>query len=132
MWKADKNKDFKTKNEKLAKEIINFLIKHGAWIDTFIYVNNKRFGCNDGMHYHYDNNWDCVFVEDDISPCSYFEYANPDTLSMSFEGPLYDMLNYGYEFESYEKAEEEFSKILAKYGYYYELGNAWNLSCHKI
>lgn len=133
MRPLDETKDFKTKNEKLARDIIDFLIKHAAWLDTYIYVNNKRFGCKglDGKH-HYDNNWDCVYVEDGINPKDYFEYADPNTLSMSFEGPLYDILNYSYAYKDYEKAEEEFSKLLAKYGYYYELGNAWNLTCCEV
>ena len=32
----------------------------------------------------------------------------------------------------YQNLEEEFCEILRKYGYYYELGNSWNLSCYKI
>lgn len=122
---------FKTKAEKCAKEIINWCIKNKLWIDTFVYVNGKRYGCKDGSHYHYDNTWDCVFVEEDMDPHDYFEYAG-DFLSMSFEGPLYEVMNCGWEFAHYEKLEQEFTKICAKYGKYYELGNAWNCSLHSI
>ena len=92
-----------------------------------IYVNGKRYGTYDGEgHYNYGtNSWDNVYVEDDKNPKDYFEYAGK-ILSMSFEGPLYDILNYGFEWGS--KWEEEFLEIFKKHGYYYELGNAWNLT----
>lgn len=44
---------------------------------------------------------------------------------MSFEGPLYDVLNY--EFGSLAAGLDA---IFEKYGVYYELGNAWNLTLH--
>lgn len=61
---------------------------------------------------------------EDIDPRRYFEYAD-GCLSMSFEGAFYSIMNN----DSSYKLEEEFSAILLKYGLYYELGNAWNLSC---
>ena len=47
---------------------------------------------------------------------------------MSFEGPLYEVLN-GY---GSSHLEEEFVKIFDKYGLYYELGNAWNLTACEV
>jgi len=124
--KADK-KLLKTREEKLAKDIIDWLLKKEIFDDTFIYVNGKRYGTYDGEgHYNYGtNSWDNVYVEDDMDPRRYFEYAGKH-LSMSFEGPLYDLINYGFEFGSH--AEEELNEIFHKHGFYYELGNAWNLT----
>lgn len=128
--KADK-KLLKTKEEKLAKDIIDFLLKHEIFDDTFIYVNGKRYGTYDGEgHYNYGtNSWDNVYVEDNKDPKDYFEYAG-DHLSMSFEGPLYDLINYGFEFGSY-KTVDELTEIFHKHGFYWELGNAWNLTAVK-
>ena len=128
--KAEKS-DFKTEAEKCARDIIDWMIKNGLWIDNAIYVNGKRYGDYDGEDYHYDNTWDCVFVEDNMDPRDYFEFAG-DFLSMSFEGPLYEILNYYNDFiQGYDdKMIEEFNAILAKYGKYYELGDAWNLSLY--
>lgn len=119
--------EFKTKAEKCALDIIKWLIKHEMWIDTFIYVNGKRYGCWDGEHYHYENTWEDVYVEDNMDPNKYFEY-NGDFLSMSFEGPLYEVINEAWSSKHYEKLEQEFSAICEKYNKYYELGNAWNCS----
>jgi len=115
-----------------AKEIITWLLKHEWWIDTTVYVNGKMYSCCDAQgHYHYDNIWDTVFVEENIDPNDYLEY-NGDFLSMSFEGPLYDVLNLNYSFgiKTCDKYIEEFNNILNKYNKYYELGNAWNLSLY--
>ena len=60
-----------------------------------------------------------------MNPRHYFEWAG-DFMSMSFEGPLYDALNYS----SSGKHEEALSNIFKKYGKYFELGNAWNLSLY--
>lgn len=130
--KADKTK-LRTKEEKLAKDIIEFLLTHEIFDDTYIYVNGKRYGTYDGEgHYNYGtSSWNNVYVEDNQDPRKYFEYAGP-YLSMSFEGPLYDALNYGWEYETYQKWEEELTEIFKKHGFYFELGNAWNLTAAKF
>lgn len=117
-----------TKNdiEKFANEIMNYLIKHELDSDVCIYYNNKR------MSNRYDwRNPDAepkLVIEDNMNPLDYFEYANHDhILSMSFEGHLYDAINYGSG-----KREDELLKIFEKYGCYFELGNAWNLSAFPI
>lgn len=119
------NKLTKTGIEQFANEVMNYLIKHELDMDVFIYYNNKR------MSRKYDwRNLDAppkLIIEENISPLDYFEYANYDhILSMSFEGPLYDSLNYsGY-------AEDGLHDLFEKYGVYWELGNAWNLSAYLI
>lgn len=130
--KADKTK-LKTKEEKLAKDIIDWLLKKEIFDDTFVYVNGKRYGTCDGEgHYNYGtNSWNNVYVEENKDPKKYFEYAGP-YLSMSFEGPLYDVLNYGWEYDYYEKLDQELNDIFKKHGYYFELGNAWNLTAVKL
>ena len=46
---------------------------------------------------------------------------------MSFEGALYDVLNYRGSV-----LEEQFEDIFEKYGLYTERGNSWNLSAYLI
>lgn len=111
--------------EKFANEIMAYLEKYGLDSDVSIYYNNKR------MKNKYDwRNPDTPpkrIIEEDICPRDYFEYINYNhILSMSFEGPLYDSLNYsGYK-------EAGLNKIFEKYGTYWEMGNAWNLSAYPI
>ena len=117
----------------LAKKIMKFLVKHYAEEDTLIYVNGYRVSYA-GRDWHADHekfDWNKIVVEENMDPKRYFEYAGK-YLSMSFEGPFYDILNYDWEFGSCEKIEKEFSELLNKFGFYYELGNAWNLTLAKL
>lgn len=111
----------KQKIAELAQEIKDFLMENDLAVDTSIYYNDKveRYRWSENGHF-----WE---TQDDIDPHNYFEYAAHDhILSMSFEGALYSSLNRtGYK-------EEEFMAIFDKYGVYYELGNAWNLTCYTI
>ena len=120
----------KKQTEQLATEIFNWLVDNELWVDVCIYFNGKRWSTHDAKLEEFCYN-ERRYFEDEAEPKNYFEYVRePNILSMSFEGGLYSVLN-GYV-NGWVRLEEEFSKILAKYGLYYELGNAWNLSCYEI
>ena len=128
--KADKEL-FKTKAEKCAEEIIDYLLKKEMMDDTFIYVNGKRYGTCDGEgHYNYGtNSWDDVYVEDDKAGKDYCEYAG-DILSISSEGLLYDAMNYGFERNT--KVPDELDAILKKYNLYLEACTSWFWTACKV
>lgn len=115
--------------EQMAKAIYDWCIENEMWQYVIIYFDGKawssykRWGGEEGRRIG-----DRLFEYEDKNPLDYFEYANPATLSMSFEGELYDMMNNGW----FAKELESFSKLINGFGYYYELGNAWNLSLYKI
>lgn len=120
----------KPKIKKLAGEIRQWLLDHDMWIDTRIYFNGVAYATDDGNGHNYYNDPKHLIELPDEDPKMYFEYVGP-YLSMSFEGPLYDVLNgymgrYGY------KLEEEFHELLKRYGVYPELGNSWNLSVYDL
>lgn len=56
-----------------------------------------------------------------------FYYANENTISMSFEGSLYDVIN-GYTPSSVPR---KLYDLFAKYGYYSVLGDAWNFTLYE-
>jgi hypothetical protein len=106
--------------EALATEVRQFLIDNELWSATRIYWGGKAFCAEKG-------------ILEDANPRNYFEYvSDDDIMSMSFEGDFYGRLNYrndyGADFDN--RIQEEFNAILKKYGVYYELGHAWNLSCY--
>lgn len=113
--------------EALAQEIITFLEEEQLQSDVSIYFNDKVIRNRS----HHDADWNFTYAwetTDGVSPHDYFEYAAYDhILSMSFEGALYNVLNY-----SFGRREEEFNAIFEKYGLYTELGNAWNLSAYPV
>ena len=57
----------------------------------------------------------------------YTEYANDETITMTFEGGLYGALNQHYG----SALMESFTAMLDTEGVYYELGNAWNLAIYE-
>ena len=119
----------KKQREELATEIFNWLNDHDMWVDVCIYFNGKCWSTSskDNKQFSYNGR---KYFEYEAEPKDYFEYVRePNILSMSFEGDLYDVLN-GYSY-GWVKKEDEFRKIFEKYGVYFELGNAWNLSCYE-
>ena len=114
--------DFKTKPEKLAKDIISYLLQKDMIDDTLIYVGGKRYFAK-------SNSWDEIYYDDNMNPKDYCEYAG-DILSISTEGFLYDALNYGFEWGS--KVPDELDVIFKKHGYYYEMCTSWFLTAVKL
>ena len=118
--------------ESLAWDIYNWCKKHDLWGDNIIYFDGKAWS-NDPEPWY--GQLPRMIREDlyefqDKNPLDFFEYANPETLSMSFEGPLYYVLNAYVP--GWVPLEAEFCALFEKYGYYHELGNAWNLSVAKL
>lgn len=119
--------DWTDRAEALARDIYTWCIKHDCWQDVYIYYNGKRMGTsgkdkNGKTVYRYGGT---PFIEDNMDPRNYFEYVRePNILSMSFEGTLFDILNNHDMFALQD--------LFSKYGLYYELGNAWNLSAYPI
>lgn len=118
--------DWCDRAEALANDIYTWCLEHDCWQDVYIYYNGKRMGTSG-----HDKNGKEVYcyggkpyIEDDYDPRDYFEYVRePNILSMSFEGPLYEVLDNDME------ALEELFK---KYGLYYEFGDTWNLSAYPV
>lgn len=117
--------------EKLAVEVRQFLLDNLLWQDVDIYFNGKSFMTYDEKtKKYYYNDPDHLFVLEDEDPSEYFSYAAEDhILSMTFTGPLYDLIKYPQAEGNQEKLDK-FNQIFTKYGLYYELGDSWNLSCY--
>lgn len=120
-----------SKYEALAKDIYNWCKANDLWGDNTIYFDGKAWSNSpDWAGVNGKKIAEDLYEYEDKNPLHYFEYANPDTLSMSFEGNLYCVLNgyMGYG----QNLEEEFLDLFYQYDCYYEMGNAWNLSVYKI
>ena len=121
------NKITKADIERLANEIKAFLEAYQIANSVSIYYNGNVIRSKTEYDLEYNETYSWVKTNG-IDPHDYFEYAAYEhILSMSFEGGLYDVLNY-----SGGSKMDKFMKIFEKYGLYYELGNAWNLTCYLI
>lgn len=120
-----------SKYKLLAIDIYEWCKKHDLWGDNTLYFDGKAWSNSEtwagekGKKIAED-----LYEYEDRNARDYFEYANPKTLSMSFEGSLNYVLN-GYTRGSW-RLEAEFSNLFKKYGFYYELGHSWNLSAYEI
>jgi len=122
----------KVKIEKLAKEIYDFCVKNEIWDDNCIYFNGKAWASwkkwKDVEGKKIGEN---LYEYEDKDPKTYFQWvAEPNILSMSFEGGLNYVLN-GH-FMCSRKLSNDFSNIFNKYGLYYELGDSWNLTAAEL
>lgn len=123
-----------------AREIIEWAIKNDMWSDCGIYVNGKlycSYKADPGMNLideRVNEFGEKVRVwEGNRDVSQYLEYFNKEHfISMFFEGPIYEALNLsGFYMDWCQRRENELTKIFEKFGYYYELGNSWNLSAYK-
>jgi len=115
------------RNERLLADIIDYLTAQDVFDDVAIYTNGHKYSdkkseeaverkTEKGSKYYDHGEWDVT---------SQIEYCNPDILTMTFEGDLYDALNYDF------KAEEGLNRILDGYGLYYEQGYQWSLAVYE-
>ena len=109
--------------KKLAHKLVDYLVKNDLQYDVNIYVAGQRWDFDKtdtktpaGNGYH---------VTDGVMPS--IEYANPDTITMTFEGPLYGAINYGDG-----SVMAELDKLFKSYGLYLEQGHAWSMAAYKI
>lgn len=118
--------------QKLAREIYDWCKAKGLWGDNIIYFDGKAWSAHSIWHGEKGKEIaEDLYEYDDRNPEDYFEYANPKTLSMSFEGMLYEALN-AWDLPCYDGVEEELQGIFKKYDLYFEYGNAWNLAAYEL
>lgn len=120
----------RAKSEQCAKDVIDFLIKEGMWGDVHVYAHGKVW-CNrdNSGHYHYDQSWDSVFFGGEDSPDRYVTWCS-DFLTITFEGMLYEALNFMMGTKTYDRIAGGLNDILGKYDKYFELGHSWSLAAY--
>ena len=117
----------------MAKEIYEWCVERGVWTDCVIYFDGKAWTNSKSWGYRGEEFGskinDNLYEYDGKNPCVYFEYGNPDTLSMAFDGSeMYYVMNCYWEDGIYAGWHDEFYNLIRKYGCYFELGHAWNLT----
>lgn len=116
-----------TKNRKLANAIRKWLLDHDMWQDVTIYFDGVVYGTydpEDGKYYYNNPNH---LIEYKDNPEKYFNYVNPNNVSMSFEGPICHVIYY----EENPALKKSFDEIFECFGVYYTFGNYWNFTCYE-
>jgi hypothetical protein len=113
--------NIKTKHA-IAKAIETFMYDTGLCQDTRIYFSNK---C-----YNYDSNGKKTIIKN-IVGSDYCQFSNDETITMTFEGPLCDVINYEFG-RANQKWYAFLQSIEDKYGYYTEMGYHWSLTFYEV
>ncbi|MED2737344.1 hypothetical protein [Bacillus toyonensis] len=101
--------------EALATDIIDWLKEKNLNNSLTLFVDDKAFDCN-------QDNW-----VQHMDPEDYVEYFNKEGITITFNGPFYNVINDAEE----RGALEEFKNILAKYNTYFISGFKWSLSVYR-
>ena len=112
-----------SKLQELAYKITEVLYKYNCQTDVAIYFEGKRLSTFADLEDSYGK-W---VLEEGFKGSSYTDYSNDNTITMTFEGDFYDVMNWGLLHECYV----EFNELIKEYGYWFELGNMWNLALYQ-
>lgn len=117
-----------SQKRKLVNDIIGFLYKHELTGDVIIYADKHAYRFDEYPGYIlFKHSAGKVWIsEEEVDVETRVEYANPDTITMTFEGDLYHIINDYPD----SKTACEFEKIFKRYGLYYEQGYAWSLAAY--
>lgn len=113
-----------TKNEQLRDDIIDYLAKEDAGMDVCIYCNGHAYQMDRKKGKPCRTAKGTVYYDIGERDVKEIKYSNPESVTMTFEGVLYDMINYG-------SAVEALNRIGHKYGRYLEQGYAWSLAFYE-
>lgn len=118
------------KNQRFLEELMDYLNEIDATGMVSIYTNGHLYQiesitkrepkCETSSGTVY---YDCG--EFDVTEC--VEYNNPESITMTFEGTLYHLINYASE-----GTWDRLMEIGANYGQYPEQGHAWSLAFYNI
>ena len=125
-----------TNIKKMAYDLVKFLIDNDLFIDTRIYyktrkswnmLTDSKLGNipSNKENFSKGNKTYTIYTAEGIDPNYYFKY-NGGYMSVSTEGPLYDIIN-SY---SDEPIERYLNNYFSNWGLYFELGDTWNFSLY--
>ena len=117
-----------SEKHEFAEKLIDWLSAKEYFYGVNIYTGTCRY--TDTSEYKPENNFEqCTtqkgteYIKQPYNGCP-CEYHNPNTLTITFEGPLYDAFNY----HAFESTNEALDKIAEPYKLYNEQGYAWSTS----
>lgn len=125
------------RNADLLAELMGYIVYNGLDQDVKAYANGHRYSTEAGdagedrpaICTQYRGKPVVFYDEGEFDVGEYVEYFNADTITLTFEGPLYTAYN-GYDDDGYRVADD-IDRILAKHGLYAEQGYAWSLAAYE-
>ena len=114
----------------IAEAMIDIIAKYDMFYDVNIHVNNAVMKSD---YTGKDPNAQVKITPKGHTPYTFLpnmpytdQYGNPELITCTFEGPLYEALNYCCD----TKVERELNHLLDSHGLYLEQGYAWSFSVY--
>ena len=114
------------KKQMLLEETVDYLYENKLFDDVNIYIGGRKYSdCGKQDELKKTTNGSKYYDRGECDVTSIVEYSNPKTLTMTFEGILYDMIDMN-------GIPEGLEAVFEKYGLYAEQGYAWSLALYPI
>ena len=116
--------------QSVAIKLIDFLSSKELFSNVQIYAGNKRFSSeklnSDQIQKRTKNN-NVYYIDNDINITEYIENADPKTIGLTFEGPLYELINY----EDYDFIYTLTEKFISEYKLYFDMINSFSIAAYR-
>ena len=123
----------RTAMQRIALKLVDRLASMDMWLDVRIYAGGNMYASDMSSPYDLEaktKRGTKYFVSRCDDPSIYVEGADPRTISMTFEGPLYEWLNYAAGGQDWLYGIS--NEYLAPYGLYFDMVNAFTMSACRI
>lgn len=122
----------KTRKQQLAEDLIDLLDKHGLFEEMQVFVNGNRLTdympakTESAQKHNTEKNHTPYWLTEKCPPKDC--YANPDLITFTFEGALYEIMNNCPN----SKTIQEMNALFEKYNVYMEQGYPWSAALYYI
>ena len=122
-----------SQRETLALKIIRYLQQNDLFENINLYVNGKRYSAekDEKTEITAKTRYGEYFIEENSSdPCSIVDAnpENPPIILITFEGALYDFINYGSRVDHFTNIDN----IVKDYNLYFEQEYSWSMGAYPI
>lgn len=115
----------------LAKDIYEWCVRNEVWQDCCIYIAGDAYATwKDWEGENGEKLAENLYKYECKNPLEYCQYANPETITFTFEGGLYQIMNCYWEYELWTKQYDDFCKLFDKYDCWFEQGYHYSLSVY--
>ena len=114
----------------VATKLVDYLSEHELFDEVRIYADGKLYSSEKTTQDQASSKTpkgNTYYMTPNIDMCEYVKTADSKTIAMTFEGPLYDLINY----EDYGFVYKLTQMFVAQYGLYFEMVNTFTLAAYE-
>ena len=114
----------------VATKLVDYLSEHELFDEVRIYADGKLYSSEKTAQDQAPSKTskgNTYYMTPNVDMCEYVETADSKTIAMTFEGLLYNLINY----EDYDFVYNLTQMFVAQYGLYFEMINAFTLAAYE-